>query len=106
MAELTSLRIHPSFLGNEVFVSREVRDVPTNTRFGQTITGYREYAASSEAQPAFVIRVANIKNAPKPTKRQKVNLVEPALTYVTERNANRRAVDVPIIVAQALEFAD
>lgn len=104
MAEITALCIHPSFLGKEIFVSREVRDVPASSRFGLTTAGHREYAASSEAQPAFVIRVEKLKNAPKPTKRQKVELVNPALTYITERNANRRAIDVPIIMAEALKF--
>ncbi|WP_339011782.1 hypothetical protein VNN36_07755 [Lactococcus garvieae] len=106
MKEIETLVIHPSFLGKEIFVSREVRDVPANARFGQTTPGYREYAASSGLHPAFVIRVEKIKHAPKPTKRQKIELVHPVITYVTERNANRRAVDVPIIVAQEIKLVD
>ena len=100
MAEITTLAIQPDFLGKEIFVSREVE------RFGQSTAGYREYAASSAVQPAFVVRVEALKNAPKPNKRQKILLIEPELTYITERNANRRAIDVPIIVAKAVQFVD
>lgn len=106
MAEITTLAIQPDFLGKEVFASREVRDVPAMERFGQSTAGYREYAASSAVQPAFVVRVEALKNAPKPNKRQKILLIEPELTYITERNANRRAIDVPIIVAKAVQFVD
>jgi hypothetical protein len=106
MKELTTLKVQHGFLGNEIFVSREVRDVPASARFGQTTAGYREYAASSALQPAFLIRVEQIKNAPKPTKRQKVQLIEPAITYITERNANRRSVDIPVVIAQEVKFVD
>lgn len=106
MAELTTLATQADFLGKEIFVSREVRDVPAMERFGQSTAGYREYAASSNKQPAFVIRVEALKNAPKPKQRQKVKLTEPCITYVTERNANRRAIDIPIIVAKAVQFVD
>lgn len=106
MAELTTLAIQADFLGKEIFVSREVRDRPATERFGQTTAGYREYAASSAVQPAFVIRVESLKNAPKPNKRQKVILIDPSIIYVTERNANRHAIDIPIIVAKAVQFVD
>lgn len=106
MAEITRLAIQADLLSKEIFVSREVRDVPAMERFGQSTAGYREYAASSSEQPAFVIRVEALKNAPKPSKRQKILLFEPELTYITERNANRRAIDIPIIVAKAVQFVD
>ncbi|MDR0298778.1 MAG: hypothetical protein LBI13_01635 [Streptococcaceae bacterium] len=106
MAEITTLALKPEFLGKEIFISREVRDVPAQSRFGQTTAGYREYAASSSVQPAFVIRVEKMKNAPKPTQRVQVRLLDPKLYYTTERNANRRALDIPIVLAAALEFAD
>lgn len=104
MAELTTLNIQPNFLGKDIYVSREITDIASSNRYGVTTPGYREYAASSEAQPAFVIRVENVKKAPKLTKRQKVTLIGAALTYVTERNANRRAIDVPIIIAEEVKF--
>jgi hypothetical protein len=106
MSNITKIMIHPSFLGKDIYVSREVRDVLTRANFGQTVPGFREYGASSEKQPSFIIRIEKLKNAPKPNKRQKVKLIDPAVTYVEERNRNNRTTAVPIIVAEVLELLD
>jgi hypothetical protein len=106
MNEITDLAVLQAFLGEPIFVSRGCRDVAGSNRNGQATAGYREYAASSAQHPAFVIRVEVLKNAPQPTKRQKVKVINPRLFYITERNANRRSVDVPIILAEAVEFID
>lgn len=106
MSEIKTLAVKTAFLGEEIFVSREIRDVAAANRYGEVQPGYREYMASSSVQPSFVIRIMVIKNAPKPKERTKVRLIEPRLTYITERNANGRSIDVPIVVAQDLELEE
>ncbi len=104
MSEIKGLAVKTAFLGDEIFVSREIRDVSAANRYGEVIPGYREYMASSSSQPSFVIRIMVLKNAPKPQGRTKVKVVDPQVTYITERNANGRSIDVPIVVAQGLEL--
>jgi hypothetical protein len=106
LSEIKALAVKNAFLGDEIFVSREIRDVAAANRYGEVQPGYREYMASSSVQPSFVIRVMVIKNAPKPKGRTKVHLIDPQVTYITERNANGRSIDVPIVVVQNLELEE
>lgn len=106
MSEIKNLAIKSAFLGDEIFVSREIRDVAASNRYGEVQAGYREYMASSRIQPSFIIRVKVMKQAPKPKSRSKVHLVDPVLTYITERNNKGRHIDIPIIVASAIELEE